>query len=320
MTPAEAGKILGISPKADIEQVKKQYRRLMLQVHPDVSGPSKARYQYSAQEINLAYGVLKKRLTGSEGPSFSREGESSRKNSFHWDAPVNDQAWKERDVLHYAEDHEGNILGNFTIARGKYLWTTEEDFPLFLLSIYRCGQELLDEVDASLQRKEDSFLRRKIHPQLTYLLAQQFMDSTSLLKELAKKTATGEEEVYYLPAMLEISGSLANLKEGETLFPSRLKDHRLYLKSNAGQELGYLSFPDDRFYYIVIPLFEQRRILVKIKAAKKPASSRKGKTSRYHSLHLWLKLAPHAKKQPPENLNLQIRRLLEIYGRESQRP
>ena len=282
MTPAEAGKILGISSKADIEQVKKQYRRLMLQVHPDVSGPSKARYQYSAQEINLAYGVLKKRLTGSEGLSFSGKGESSRKKNFHWDAPVNDQAWKERDVLHYAEDYEGNILGNFTIARGKYLWTTEEDFPLFLLSIYRCGQELLDEVDASLQRKEDSFLRRKIHPQLTYLLAQQFMDSTALLKELAKKTAPGEEEVYYLPAMLEISGSLANLKE---------------------------------FYYIVIPLFEQRRVLVKIKASKKPASSKKGKTSRYHSLHLWLKLAPQAKKQPPENLNLQIRQLLEIYCR-----
>ena len=254
MTPAEAGKILGISSKADIEQVKKQYRRLMLQVHPDVSGPSKARYQYSAQEINLAYGVLKKRLTGSEGLSFSGKGESSRKKNFHWDAPVNNQAWKERDVLHYAEDYEGNILGNFTIARGKYLWTTEEDFPLFLLSIYRCGQELLDEVDASLQRKEDSFLRRKIHPQLTYLLAQQFMDSTALLKELAKKTAPGEEEkeIYYLPAMLEISGSLANLKEGEALFPFRLKDHRLYLKNNAGRELGYLSFPDDRFYYIEI--------------------------------------------------------------------
>ena len=90
MTPAEAGKILGISPKADIEQVKKQYRRLMLQVHPDVSGPSKARYQYSAQEINLAYGVLKKRLTESEGLSFSGKGENSRKNNFHWDAPVND--------------------------------------------------------------------------------------------------------------------------------------------------------------------------------------------------------------------------------------
>ena len=46
----------------------------------------------------------------------------------------------------------------------------------------------------------------------------------------------------------------------------------------------------------MIPLFEQRRVLVKIKASKKPASSKKGKTSRYHSLHLWLKLAPQAKK------------------------
>ena len=54
MTPAEAGKNLGISPKADIEQVKKQYRRLMIQVHTDVTGQSKAMYQTIAQEINPA--------------------------------------------------------------------------------------------------------------------------------------------------------------------------------------------------------------------------------------------------------------------------
>ena len=317
MTPAEAGRILGISPKADMEQIKKQYRRLMHQFHPDVSGSSKTSYRYSVQEINLAYAVLKKSLSDPEASLSSGEKKRAFSKSLHWDAPLNQHAWIEREILHYAEDYEGNVIGNFTIARGKYLWTTEEDFPLFLLSIYRCGQELLDEVDASLQRKEDPSLRRRIHPQLTYLLAQQFMDSTALLKELAKKTAPAEEgkEIYYLPAMLEISGSFSDLKEGESLSPSRLKDHRLYLKNNAGRELGYLSFPDDRFYYIVIPLFEQRRVLVKIKASKKPASSKKGKTSRYHSLHLWLKLAPQAKKQPPENLNLQIRQLLEIYCR-----
>ncbi len=315
MTPAEAGRILGISPKADMEQIKKQYRRLMHQFHPDVSGFSNTGYQYTAQEINLAYEVLKKGFADFQEDIFFGAEKKAASKSLHWDAPLNQHAWTEREILHYAEDYEGNVIGNFTIARGKYLWTAEEDFPLFLLSIYRCGQELLDEIDGSLQRKERSSLRGKIQPQLTYLLAQQFMDSTALLKKLAKKVSPGEEEngIYYLPAMLEVTGGFSKLKGDESLFPSRLKDHRLYLKNSAGQELGYLSFSDDRFYYIVIPLFEQRRVLVKIKAAQTPASSRKRNLSRYHSLHLWLKFAPKTEKQLLENLNLQIRQLLETY-------
>ena len=315
MTPAEAGRILGISPKADMEQIKKQYRRLMHQFHPDVSGFSNTGYQYTAQEINLAYEVLKKGFADFQEDIFSGAEKKAASKNLHWDAPLNQHAWTEREILHYAEDYEGNVIGNFTIARGKYLWTAEEDFPLFLLSIYRCGQELLDEIDGSLQRKERSSLRGKIQPQLTYLLAQQFMDSTALLKKLAKKVSPGEEEngIYYLPAMLEVTGGFSKLKGDESLFPSRLKGHRLYLKNSAGQELGYLSFSDDRFYYIVIPLFEQRRVLVKIKAAQTPASSRKRNLSRYHSLHLWLKFAPKTEKQLLENLNLQIRQLLEIY-------
>ena len=315
MTPAEAGRILGISPKADMEQIKKQYRRLMHQFHPDVSGFSNTGYQYTAQEINLAYEVLKKGFADFQEDIFSGAEKKAASKNLHWDAPLNQHAWTEREILHYAEDYEGNVIGNFTIARGKYLWTEEEDFPLFLLSIYRCGQELQDEIDGSLQRKERSSLRGKIQPQLTYLLAQQFMDSTALLKKLAKKVSPGEEEngIYYLPAMLEVTGGISKLKGDESLFPSRLKGHRLYLKNSAGQELGYLSFSDDRFYYIVIPLFEQRRVLVKIKAAQTPASSRKRNLSRYHSLHLWLKFAPKTEKQLLENLNLQIRQLLEIY-------
>ena len=316
MTLAEACRILDISPKADMEQIKKQYRKLMLQFHPDVSGSSEAGYQYSVQEINLAYAVLKKGFTELESISFPGKEMSFQDNLLSWNAPTNSHAWKERDILHYAEDCEGNILGNFTIARGKHLWTAEEDFSLFLLSLYRCSQEVLDEIDASLQREEPPSLRQRIQPQLTYLLAQQFMDGTALLKELAKKISPekGDSGIYYLPAMLEITRDSVSLKDRESLFPSRLKDHRLYLKNSAGQELGYLSFPDDRFYYIVIPLFEQRRVLVKIKAVKKPVTSGKRKTSRYQSLHLWLKFSEKAEKQLPESLNLQIRQLLEIYG------
>ena len=137
MTPAEAGRILGISPKADMEQIKKQYRRLMHQFHPDVSGFSNTGYQYTAQEINLAYEVLKKGFADFQEDIFSGAEKKAASKNLHWDAPLNQHAWTEREILHYAEDYEGNVIGNFTIARGKYLWTEEEDFPLFLLSIYR---------------------------------------------------------------------------------------------------------------------------------------------------------------------------------------
>lgn len=315
MTPTEAGRILGISPNADIEQIKKQYRRLMLQFHPDVSLPSPSEYPYSAQEINLAYAVLKKSIIKPTTQNFTVQKKKQAEKTFPWNAPVNQQAWKKREIFHYAEDSEGNIIGNFTIARGKYLWTTEEDFPLFLLSIYRCSQEILDEIDTGLEKRTNTNLRQQIQSQLTYLLAQQFMDGTSLFRELAEKAVSEKSgtETYYLPAMLETLHRNSKLEENEPIFPSRLKEHRLYLKNRTGQELGYLSFPDDRFYYILIPLFEQRRVLVKIRTAKKRDLRGKKDINRYYLLHLWIRFAPQSKKQMPENLNLQIQTLLDSY-------
>lgn len=77
----------------------------------------------------------------------------------------------EREVLQYVEDYDGTVLGNYCVAKGKYLWKTEEDFPLFLLSLYRCSKELLDGMDEKLQRDEVLPQRQQIQAELTYLLA-----------------------------------------------------------------------------------------------------------------------------------------------------
>ncbi len=120
-----------------------------------------------------------------------------------------------------------------------------------------------------------------------------------------------------IPAMLEASdGTVINA--GETLYPAALRQHRLYIKNHAGKELGYLSFPDDRFYYIVIPLFEQKRARVKIQAAetlpgKKHAAGKRNSSAGYRSLHLWIKLCSGDSCTMPENVNLQIEKLLETY-------
>ena len=126
--------------------------------------------------------------------------------------------------------------------------------------------------------------------------------------------------------MLEASdGTVINA--GETLYPAALRQHRLYIKNHAGKELGYLSFPDDRFYYIVIPLFEQKRARVKIQAAETPPGKKhadgrreppvpaatRNSSAGYRSLHLWIKLCSGDSCTMPENVNLQIEKLLETY-------
>lgn len=316
MTAQKAYQILGIIPGSGKDEIKKRYRKLMTQVHPDVSVSLQENYKYNAQEINSAYTVLmKEKGTDTANNSHTRKCRASReKKNVVWDAPVNVNAYAEREVLQYAEEYDGTVLGTYCVATGKYLWKTDEDFPLFLRSMYQCSKELLDGIDEKLHRDEVMPKRRQIQAELTYLLAQQFIDGSALLEELAQEqeiTPDGDK-IYYLSSMLELANGAAFVKEGEALYPSVIRNHKLYLKNQAGQELGYLSFPDDRLYYLVIPLFEQKRVQVKVQAAEIKTEKRR-KTIRYQKMRLWLKLPRKDVGRLPENLNLQIEKLLENY-------
>jgi hypothetical protein len=55
-------------------------------------------------------------------------------------------------------------------------------------------------------------------------------------------------------------------------------------------------------YYVIIPLFEQKAVQVKIQVSKVG--------SKYKKLNLWLKLQDNAVSKMPENLNLHIESLL----------
>lgn len=327
MTEKEAYQILGLSPEAEINDIKKRYRQLMLTAHPDAGS---SRPVPDARKLNAAYAVLKKKTAGRHFQSAEKTFRNGNpksgapKKTAAWDAPVNSSAYRDREILHYAENQEGAVLGTFCIARGKYLWKTQEDFPLFLLSIYRCSARILDELDESLSRSRTPSGRLSIQAELSYLLALQFMDAEASLKELAhvEKSSPAERPVYRLSAMLEYGREDAHGRSGlrsrgpflpdEPLYPSSLRRHRLYLKDRSGRELGYLSFPDDRFYYIVIPLFEQKRVQVRIKTSSHQTAG--GKSSApYQNLKLWLRFSDGKQDGPPENLNLRIERLLEKY-------
>lgn len=292
MDKEEAFRILGVRPGTPRAEIKKRYRRLMQQVHPDASlDPSF--YQYEAHEINAAYEVLK------------NEPEEGFVSPEPWDAPENADAYRPREILQYAENGDGEIFGRFSIAEGKYLWTPEEDFPLFLLSLYRLSKDLLDEIDEALQR-EEQVERIGIQGELTYLLAQQFLEPEKSFRELTKEVKEG---IFKVPSMLELGTGVRGLAEGTTLYPGRLKQHRLFLKNDKGREVGYLSFEDDRLYYLILPMMEQGRALVKIKTAGVKADRRK-----YQKLMLWIKLG-EPRAQVMKDLNLQIRELLERYRR-----
>jgi hypothetical protein len=113
--------------------------------------------------------------------------------------------------------------------------------------------------------------------------------------------------------MLEPSGQRVMLKPGELLYPSQLRSHRLYLCNQNREEVGYLSFPDDRLYYVVIPLFEQKAVQIRIQAARQQPGKPKNARTSYQHLHLWLRFPDQNRSRMPENLNLQIERLLQKY-------
>lgn len=314
MTIKEAYKIFGLAQGTELSEVKKRYRQLMMLVHPD-SNTMGENYRYNAQELNHAYALLKKKLSADSEYAFEgkEKSKTKEKRSATWNAPVNVNAYMNREILYYAEDVDGDILSNFCIAEGKYLWTAEEDFPLFLLSIYHCSKQLLDEIDASSGAKAEPTNRNHIQAELTYLLAQQFIDGAALLKEFAKEEKDDKDEIYYIAAMLEPSNIAVLLETGEMLYPSKIRQHKLYLENQTGQELGYLSFSDDRLYYIVVPLFEQKRVQVRVQTAERQPGKTKRKAGGYQNLHLWLKLYSENTVYMPENLNLQIEQLLIQY-------
>lgn len=325
MTTNEALHILGLVASASKEDIKKRYRQLMTQVHPDVHEAFREDYPYTAQEINMAYALLEKEAVSfpkASAPGSGRTSPVSKNKESIWNAPVNPRAYREREILHYMENSSGEILGTFPIAKGKYMWQPEEDFPLFLLSIYKCSKEIIEEAQGTVSGEMPSQARRELQAELAYLLAQQFIDGTALLHTFAKKISVDKKglPVFYLHSMLELAEKIRktshqkiSIKEGELLLPSRLFRHKLYLKNQAEQELGYLSFQDDRLYYLVIPLFEQRRVKVKIQVpVRAPSKKNTGKAS-YLPIHLWIKMLPESPNELPENLNLQIQRLLQSF-------
>lgn len=87
-----------------------------------------------------------------------------------------------------------------------------------------------------------------------------------------------------------------------------MRNHKLYLKDAKGKSLGYLSFADNRLYYVLVPLFEERRVQIMI--MQNPEMNGKNSNT---DLIVWIKFLPNESTMPEVDYNEKIRRLLEVY-------
>lgn len=342
----QAYEILGVADNADRNEIKRKYRELMHKVHPDACAHNtdihqddihnSDSYDYSAYEINEAYSVICEYIDSSSKKTFNTRYSfydsheygnnmdshfqysdwcaSSNKRAYgDWDAPENDNAYCNRSIYHYVEDYDGRNIGSFKIAHGRYIWTVEEDFKLFIRSIFECSEKLLGDIERQLDKSCDADKKLVIQAELAYLIAQQFIAATDTLGKILTSLESDDSEIFYVESMLEVMQGAPFIKAGMTLYPSGIRRHRLYLMTKSGQEAGYVSFRDDRLYYILIPILEQKRALVKIEVSRKQDRFNTRQPNKYKNLDLWIKMKDNDDNKFPENINMQIEELLKKY-------
>lgn len=298
MTKKEAVRILGIADNFTKETLKKRYRALMMVAHPD-AGAENA-YPFDARDINAAYEYLLLYQDKKVG--------TTKKKVQKWNAPENPNAYVERDIYHTVEHADGEPIGRAVIDSGKYQWIADEEFSLFLASLFACSKQIVDNLS---ERKRDETKLLLLQAELTYLLAQQFVDSKSVLQQLAKTVTENEQTIYQVDAMLSINERAKKLARIDYLMPARLVEHKLYVSDQAGNELGYLSFADDRLYYAIIPLFERKAVQVRMQRKKDEIKHFRGKP--YFDICLEIRLLPEEKVYMIESINLEIEQLLQHY-------
>lgn len=301
MTNKKALKILGLKETYTEEELKKTYRSLMIMTHPDSA--NEYDYAYDASDINAAYEYLLK-----HGEIVHKKNqERKKKDKSQWNAVINNNAFYERDIYHEVEDADGNILDKVIIATGKYMWSKDEDFSLFLLSIYNCSKKIITDSDerTGRDRSQDIFLQGEI----AYLLAQQYVN-TSIILALTEDIGVDDDglHMYKIKGMLERTDLRIKLTANEAIYPAAVQKHRLYVKSNNGV-VGYVSFKDDRLYYGIIPLFERKAVQVKMKL--NGVKDSKYKKSGLYDIEIIIKCLKEDETRMIEAINLKIEKLLE---------
>ena len=93
-------------------------------------------------------------------------------------------------------------------------------------------------------------------------------------------------------------------------------DYVIYGHTGICQVMGTTTMdmdgiPKDRLYYVLIPILEQKRAMVKIEVSSKQDRHNTMGEKKYKNIDLWVKIGNDATF--PENINMRIEDLLNSY-------
>ncbi len=304
MNLQQARRTLGITPEDDKAAIKKKYRRLMGQFHPDAqTGEGALDSIRRAQEINEAYEYLKKH-TGifQSGAAAGKSGRHTASGAGaqsvwkdrppkkpEWTGRTNEKAFCERNVYQrYSMEVEvPTDKLYYRVARGRYLWDpATEDFTLFVTSLHHATKELLEQTEERVARKKAESAaagarsteadRFQIQSKLFYHLSAQFTDPVQILERIAKPERTDESgrKIYHFHTSLGADASqpayrrLTALQPEDAIYPLAFQENRILVCREKQYPLGHLFFEDDRLYFCVIPLLQEKLAQVQLKVWK----------------------------------------------------
>ncbi|BBF42520.1 hypothetical protein lbkm_1202 [Lachnospiraceae bacterium KM106-2] len=266
MNIREAYQILGVTEEDDERTIKIKFRKKISRFHPDAVGSELPDYVAKAQRINEAYALVRKK-----GVPTKRK----KKQKPQWQAKVNESAFVERNIYipYFMEIEEPDAYS--TITRGRYIWDPElEEFDLFLRSLNHAVIELLEGIECNYYYDDRDRNKNRFSYQIKLFnsLASQFIQPVYCLKRIASTVKVDEigREIYAFRALLGTSGSsqaftaMVNLKEGDLLYPSAIKNNRVLVSDSKGVSLGHLSLEEDHLYYILIPILQYSKAQVKL--------------------------------------------------------
>lgn len=306
MNLQQARHTLGITPEDDKAAIKKKYRRLMGQFHPDAqSGETDLDSIRRAQEINEAYEYLKKHTgifqSGASGKGGRRTASGAGAQSVwkerppkkpEWTGKTNEKAFCERNVYQrYSMEVEvPTDKLYYRVARGRYLWDpATEDFTLFVTSLHHATKELLEQAEERVAHKKSESAttvaaggrsmeadRFQIQSKLFYHLSAQFTDPVQILQRIASPERTEESgrKIYHFHTSLGADATqpayrrLTALQPGDAIYPLAFQENRILVCREKIYPLGHLFFEDDRLYFCVIPLLQEKLAQVQMKVRK----------------------------------------------------
>ena len=285
MTKEEAFALLGVTDM-DPLQIRRRYRELIRQIHPDAAGGDPAATG-AAQKLTSAYQFLKK------------EGFREILRRKEWGIRENPNAFVQR-TIYMEEDVFGSSVILDTGIRGRFYWDPEmESFTLLLKSVGDSAEHILDTLTEMPPGQEDY---RHLKIRLLHLLLQEFIDPYTMIRRLCPDSVQdGENRIYTLPCHLRLQKAWQPLLKQE--LAARAEGSHILVQ--AGEATAAVTFPDQAFHYIITPMLLQGSANAVFRVQEHPVMK-----GRYLPGRLKISVDAAKRKDPAERINAEIRELL----------